>query len=404
MSYSSICRRIVGVSLALLFCGGAGSLGAEEKALVAYVGTYTSPLKNMRETQVDLPPGNGRGIHVFEVDRETGAMAAREVYEMGTSPSALAFNADKTRLYSANETERTGDNEAGSISAFAVDPGDGKLSLLNTVSSGGKGPAHLSVHPSGGYVMAANYFGGSVVVLPIRADGSLAEASDLKVDEGEVGPTKATNAPPGSFAISGHDQPHAHMIEADPSGRYVLHADLGLDQILIWKFDGQRGVLTENDPHRVSLPPGDGPRHFAFHPNGRWFYSHQEEGSNVVLFDWDASNGSLKSRQMVSSLPPGFAGSSFGSEIMVSADGKFVYAGNRLYDSVAIFSVGETGELTYLGDEWTRGNYPRSFNVDPSGEFFFVCNQRADNIAVFRVDGESGGLGFTGHFAPVGNP
>ena len=253
-------------------------------------------------------------------------------------------------------------------------------------------------------MLAANYFGGSVVVLPIRADGSLGPASDLQKDRGTVGPTKATNAPPGSFAISGHDQAHAHMIEADPAGRFVLHADLGLDQILLWKFDDRLGVLTPNDPPSISLPPGDGPRHFVFHPNGNWFYSLQEEGSNVVLFDYDSAKGRLNARQTISTLPPGFAGSSFGSEIMMSPDGRFVYAGNRLYDSIAIFSVGATGTLAYLGDEWTRGNYPRSFNLEPSGNFLYVCNQRADNIAVFRMNRKTGGLAFTGHFSPVGNP
>ncbi|MDE0595733.1 MAG: lactonase family protein [Roseibacillus sp.] len=372
--------------------------------LIAYVGTYTSPLKNVLPTQVDLPPGNGRGIHLFQVDRESGIMTPCGLHEMGTSPSALAFNADRTRLYSANETERTGKDEAGSISAFAINQSAGALTLLNTVSSGGKGPAHLSVHPSGRFVLAANYFGGSVVVLPIRADGSLGPASDLQKDRGTVGPTKATNAPPGSFAISGHDQAHAHMIEADPAGRFVLHADLGLDQILLWKFDDRLGVLTPNDPPSISLPPGDGPRHFVFHPNGNWFYSLQEEGSNVVLFDYDSAKGRLNARQTISTLPPGFAGSSFGSEIMMSPDGRFVYAGNRLYDSIAIFSVGATGTLAYLGDEWTRGNYPRSFNLEPSGNFLYVCNQRADNIAVFRMNRKTGGLAFTGHFSPVGNP
>ena len=177
-----------------------------------------------------------------------------------------------------------------------------------------------------------------------------------------------------------------------------------MDRIFIWTLDDQKGALTAHDPPSISLPPGDGPRHFAFHPNGRWFYSLQEEASNVALFDWDSTAGQLKVRQTISSLPPGFAGSSFGSEIMVSANGKFVYAGNRLYDSIAIFSVGETGTLSYLGDEWTRGNYPRSFNVEPGGNFLYVCNQRADNIAIFRTNHRTGGLTFTGRFAAVGNP
>ena len=378
--------------------------GEAKEPLIAYVGTYTSPLQNMRSTQVDLPPGNGRGIHLFQVDRATGALTPCGLVEMGTSPSALAFNAARTRLYSANETERIGDEEAGSLSAFAINPVDGQLKLLNTVSSGGKGPAHLSVHPSGRFVLVANYFGGSVAVLPILPDGSLGAVTDIKKDAGKVGPTKATNAPPGSFAFSGHDQPHAHMIEADPSGRFVLHVDLGLDQIYVWKFDDKKGTLTPNDPPAVSLPPGDGPRHFHFHPNGRWLYSLQEEGSTIVLFDYDSARGLLASRQTISSLPPGFAGSNFCSGILVSADGRFVYAGNRLHDSIAIFSVGETGELTFVGEEWTRGNYPRSFNFDPSGQFLYSCNQRGDNIAVFRRDRISGGLTFTGHYTPVGNP
>lgn len=372
--------------------------------LMAYVGTYTSPLKNMLDTQVDLPPGNGRGIHLFQVDRDTGAMTASGLYEMGTSPSALAFDATRTHLYSANETERIGKEEAGSVSAFAINPEDGQLKLLNTVSSGGKGPAHLSVHPSGRFVLVANYFGGSIAVLPILPDGSLGEATDIKIDAGKVGPAKATNAPPGSFAFSGHDQPHAHMIESDPSGRFVLHVDLGLDRIYVWKFDDQKGLLTANDPPSVSLPPGDGPRHFHFHPNGRWLYSLQEEGSTIVLFDYDSEKGRLTSRQTISSLPPGFAGSNFCSGILVSEDGRFVYVGNRLHDSIGIFSIGETGELTFVGEEWTRGNYPRSFNFDPSGKFLYSCNQRGDNLATFRVDKKSGGLTFTGHYTPVGNP
>jgi 6-phosphogluconolactonase len=372
--------------------------------LMAYVGTYSSPLKNMRPTQVDLPPGNGKGIHLFTVDRATGAMAPAGVVEMGTSPSCLAFNPAKTHLYSANETERTGKEEAGSISAFAIDPADGRLKLLNTVSSGGKGPAYLSVHPSGRFVLVANYFGGSVAVLPILPDGSLGEATDLKKDEGPVGPTKATNAPPGSFAFSAHDQAHAHMIEADASGRFVVHVDAGLDRIYVWKFDDRKGLLTPNDPPHLPLPPGDGPRHFSFHPNGRWLFSIQEEGSNLVRFDYDASAGRLTPRQTISSLPPGFAGSNFCSEITVSSDGRFVYAGNRLHDSIGIFSLGADGEMAFVMEEWTRGNYPRSFTFDPAGKFLYCCNQRADHITTFQVDPATGGLKFTGQYTPVGNP
>jgi 6-phosphogluconolactonase len=353
---------------------------------------------------VDLPPGTGRGIHLFQVDRTNGALTPSGVYELGTSPSCLALNAAGTRLYSANETDRVGEGNEGTASAFAINQADGQLKLLNTVPSGGAGPTYVSVHPSGRFLLVANYFGGSVAVLPILPDGHLAVATDIKKDAGKLGPTKATNASPGSFAFSGHDRTHAHMIQADPSGRFVLHVDLGLDQIFVWKFDDRKGVLTPNDPPAISLPPGDGPRHFHFHPNGRWFYSIQEEGSNIVLFDYDSAQGRLASRQTVSSLPPGLAGSNFCSEILVSADGRFVYAGNRLHDSIAIFSVGATGALTFVGEEWTRGSYPRSFNFDPTGQFLYSCNQRGDNIAVFRVARKTGGLVFTGHYTPVGNP
>ncbi len=390
-----------GVLLASLERAGAASAGAP---LLAYVGTYSAPLKNVRPTQVDLPRGNGKGIHIFQVDRVTGAMTPHAVVENGGSPSCLVFNDAGTRMYSANETDRMGEADPGTVSAYAVNRADGSLKLMNTVSSGGAGPTHVSIHPSGKFLLVANYFGGSVSVLPILPDGGLGAATDVKKDAGTVGPKTAANAPAGSFAFSGHDQPHAHMIQADIAGRFVMHADLGLDRIFVWKFDDKAGVLTPNEPASVALPPGDGPRHFAFHPNGRWFYSIQEEGSNVVLFDYDAGKGQLTARQTVSSLPPGFAGSNFTSEIAVSADGRFVYAANRLHDSIAIFAVGEEGTLKFVTEEWSHGDYPRSFNFGPGGNFLYCCNQRGDTIAVFRVDAKTGGLAFTGHYAPVGNP
>jgi 6-phosphogluconolactonase len=375
-----------------------------EGPLVAYVGTFSSPLRDTLPTQVDLPPGNGRGIHVFRVDRRTGRMTSSGIVEIGTSPNCLAVNAEGTRLYSSNETDRVGDDRQGTASAFAVNRSDGSLERLNTVRTGGAGPTYVSIHPGGRHLLVANYFGGSVAVLPILADGQLAEPSDVKVDAGRIGPTRATNAPPGSFAVSGHDRTHAHMIRADRSGRFVLHADLGLDTIFVWRFDDQRGTLAPNDPPSVSLPPGDGPRHFDFHPNGRWCYSIQEEGSTIVLFDYDARSGRLTPRQTISTLPPGFAGSNFCSEILVSADGRHVYAGNRLHDSIGIFSVGPDGRLTYVGEEWTRGDYPRSFGFDPTGRFLYCCNQRADAVTVFRANRTTGRLSFTGQYVPVGNP
>jgi 6-phosphogluconolactonase (cycloisomerase 2 family) len=388
------------------FLAGSPEARADEAGgpLLAYVGTFSSPLRDVLPTQVDLPPGNGRGIHRFRVDRATGAMTPAGVHEMGTSPSCLLVNSAGTRMYSANESDRAGGGKEGAVSAFAIDRADGRMTPLNSVRSGGAGPTYLGLHPSGRFVLVANYFGGSVAVLPILPDGRLGEPTDVKEDAGKIGPTTARNAPPGGFARSGHDRTHAHMIQADPAGRFVLHVDLGLDQIFVWKFDAGAGVLTPNEPHAISLPPGDGPRHFHFHPNGRWLYSLQEEGSTIVLFDYDGTNGRLAPRQTISSLPPGFAGTNFCSAILVSADGRFVYAGNRLHDGIGIFSVGPGGELTFVGEEWTRGDYPRSFAFDPTGRFFYCLNQRADNVTVFRVDPRTGGLEFTGHYAAVGNP
>lgn len=377
---------------------------AADGVLMAYIGTFSSPLSDVLPTQVDLPPGNGRGIHLFKVNRVTGALIPAGVQRMGTSPSCLALNAAGTRLYSANETDRVGPDKSGTVTAFAINRTDGTLKALNTVPSGGAGPTFVAVHPSGKHLLVANYFGGSIAVLPIRAEGRLGEASDVKVDAGTIGPTRAKHAPPGSFAFSGHDRTHAHQILADPSGRFVLHVDLGLDKIYVWKFNANRGTLSPAATPFVSLPPGDGPRHVHFHPNGRWLYSIQEEGSTIVLFDYNGATGKLTERQTLSSLPPGYAGSNFTSEILVSDDGKFVYAGNRLHDSIGIFAVGPGGRLKFVADEWTRGNYPRSFTFSPDGNFLYCCNQRADHVTVFKVNRRTGALTFTGQFVPVGNP
>lgn len=374
------------------------------RPLMAYVGTFSSPLQDTLPTQVDLPPGNGRGIHLFRVDRETGALTPAGIYESGVSPSRLVVNHDRTRIYSANETDRFQGTKEGTVSSFEIHPETGQLKLLNTQPSGGAGPTYVSIHPSQKFLLVANYFGGSVAVLPIEKDGRLGQPTDVKVMDGPIGPTTSRNAPPGSKAFSGHDRTHAHMIQSDPTGRFVLHVDLGMDRIFVWKFDRETGKLSPNDPPFVALPPGDGPRHFHFHPNVKWLYSIQEEGSTLVLFDYDAELGRLSERQTISSLPQGYAGSNFCSEIQISADGKFVYAGNRLHDSIGIFAVAEDGRLSFVDDEWTRGNYPRSFSFDPSGRWLYCGNQRADHVTIFEVNRETGKLRFTGQYVPVGNP
>lgn len=376
----------------LLQSAAAMALAPARHPILAYVASYSSP------QGPEGSHGNGQGIYLFEMNPASGALSQRAVFPNGSNPSWLALDASRSHLFAANETAD------GSVSAYSVDRANGQLTLLNTVSSEGAGPAHLSVHPSGKHLLVANYAGGTVAVLPILSSGALGRTSDVKHDEGAVGPAHAASAPPGSFAISGHDRVHAHMIQADPSGRFVLAADLALDRILIWQFDAARGKLTANDPAWVALPPGDGPRHFTFHPNGHWLYSLQEEASTLVTFDYDGARGRLTPKQTVSSLPKGFAGTNFTSEVRVSPDARFVYAANRLHDSIAWFSIGEMGVLTFAGEEWTRGDYPRSFTIDPTGGFLYSCNQRSEAIATFRINRQTGGLTFTGQYTPVGTP
>lgn len=368
------------------------------RSILAYVGTYSSP------QGPEGSKGNGQGIYLYQMDSSTGGLSQHELFASDSNPAWLAFDPSRTHLYSANETTTFQGTTSGSVSAYLIDRSSGHLTLLNTVSSQGAGPAHLSVHPSGKYVLVANYAGGTVAVLAIRPNGELGAATDVKEDVGKVGPTHATSAPPGSFATSGHDRSHAHMIQADPTGHFVLASDLGLDQILIWRFDVRKGTLSPSAPASVALPPGDGPRHFTFHPNGYWLYSLQEEASTLVLFDYDAARGALTAKQSVSTLPAGFTGTNFTSEVTVSPDGRFVYIANRLHDTIGFFSIGAAGTLTYVGEEWTRGDYPRHFNIDPTGNFLYVCNQRSDAITTFRINRKTGNLGFTGQYSPVGTP
>jgi 6-phosphogluconolactonase len=367
-------------------------------AIFAYVGSYSLP------QGPDGSVGRGQGIYLFEMNPATGALVQRELFRRDTNPSFMAFDSLRKYLYSVNWISNYEGANSGSVSAYKVDRATGHLTLLNTVSSEGANPTHLSVHPSGKFLLVANYFGGTVAVLPIRANGELGQATDVVHDQGPVGREHATSAPPGSFAISGHDNPHAHMIQSDPTGRFVFAADLGLDRIFVWKFDAEKGRLVPNDPASVALPTGDGPRHFAFHPNGHWFYSLQEEGSTLVAYDYDPTQGRLTAKQTVSSLPKGFAGSNFPAEVMISSDGRFLYASNRLHDTVAWFSISATGRLAFGGEEWTRGDHPRAFNFDPTGNFFYVCNQFADAITTFRIDRMKGALTFTGQYTPVGSP
>jgi 6-phosphogluconolactonase (cycloisomerase 2 family) len=371
---------------------GASLLRGAGKPMRAYVGTYSSP------QGPEGSKGRGSGIYLFEMDPTSGALTQRSVYKDESNPSWFALNRTRTCLYAANETE------AGAVSAFSIDSGSGELTLLNRAGSGGAGPAHLSIHPLGKHVLVANYAGGTVAVLPILEDGKVGEPVDIQKHSGTLGPANAASGPKGSFAMSGHDKPHAHMIESDPMGHFVLAADLGLDEIFIYKFDTASGKLSANSPPSFKLPPGDGPRHFAFHTNRHWFYTLEEESSTLVVCDYDSAKGVLKEKQKISTLPKDFAGTDFTSEIVISPDGRFVYAANRLHDTIAWFAIDSDGKLSWTGEEWTRGDYPRSFTIDPSGDFLYSCNQRSDAIACFRRDKKTGILAFTGQYTAVGTP
>ena len=360
----------------------------------AFVGTYDN---------APGAPGNGQGIYRFKFDPHTGALTDRALVAQTPNPSWIAIHPTRRLLYSVNEvTNFQGDS--GAASAFAVDPDTGNLRLLNTVNSHGTTPAFLSIDPRGRFVFVADYGSGAIAVLPILPSGALGPAVDIHQDVGSVGSAQAADAPTGSFAISGHDAPHAHMIAADPQGRFVIATDLGQDRIYTYRFDRSTGKLSPAAHPFVSLPSGDGPRHFVFHPNGRWFYSIQEEASTVALFHYDAATGALAHQQTLSTLPRGFAGTNFASEILLSPDGRSLYAANRLHDTIAHFSIGADGRLAWVGETPTRGDYPRQCCIAPGGNFLFVCNQHSDALTTFRIHWPTGRLEFTGQYTGVGSP
>ncbi len=355
----------------------------------AYVGSYT---------------GNGQGIYLYQANRFTGELKLLNLAAAAVNPSFLLVAPSGKFLYSTNEISNFQGGTSGSVSAYRVDATTGGLTLLNVVSSVGGGPVFLSLDQTGRFLFVANYGGGNIAVLPVHADGSLGAAVDTHADTGNLGPGVATDAPLGSFAFSGHDAPHAHCILPSPNNKFVVQTDLGQDRIYVYSFDATSGVLTPAATPFATVPPGDGPRHIYFHPSGRWLYSIQEESSTLVVFSFNQSTGALVQQQMISALPPGFEGSSFGSEVRVSDDGCFLYAANRLHDSIATFAIEWNGDLKFLSEAATRGDYPRQFAIDPTGNFLYSCNQRSDNLTSYRIDRFTGGLYFTGQYVGVGSP
>ncbi len=358
-------------------------------AAYAYVGTYTP---------------NGGGIYLFRVDGASGALTQLQVVDGIRNPSWLAVNPARTRLYAVSEIDNYQDGHGGAVVSYAIDGENWQLTRLGAVSSGGATPTYVSVHPAGKFVFAANYGGGSVAVFPVRPDGALGDATDIRPSVGPRHHARAVDDPPGQFAISDHDSPHAQMVAADPSGNFVIANDAGLDLTLVWRFDAQAGRLLPAEVPVVAAPVGSAPRHFAFHPNGRIFYNLYEHDARVAVYDYDPVKGGCKLKQSVSALPPKFSGSNLSSDIRVTADGRFLYVSHRLHNAVAVFAVATDGQLRMMSEVWARADNPRCLAIDARGEFLFSCNQRGDSITSFRINSTTGGLQFTGRFEPVGSP
>jgi 6-phosphogluconolactonase len=339
------------------------------KTLWLYVGTYTNG-KTPSE-----------GIYLLELDLASGKLTSKGAVAKLVDPSFLAIHPSRNFLYAVNELGQFNGKKGGGVSALAIDTNTGLLTLLNQQSSVGGGPCHLSVDHTGKNVLLANYGSGSIACLPIEADGTLRPASSFIQHEGK--------------SVDGGRQssPHAHSINLDQANRFAFAADLGLDKVLIYKFDADKGTLTPNDPAFATVAPGSGPRHFAFHPGGRFAYVINEMANTVTAFAYDPNYGTLTEIQTITSLPPGYKGKSYTAEVQVHPSGKFVFGSNRGHDSIAIFKVDPaTGKLTAAGYEPTLGKNPRNFAIDPTGTYLLAENQDSDSIVVFRIDQETGGL------------
>ncbi len=321
------------------------------------------------------------GITVAEFDSDTGALSAPKLVMETRDPAHFTLSADGTRLYMCN----TG--TPGGVSAFAVDDKKtGALKLLNYKESKGRGPSYVSVDKSGHYVLDANYGGGYIEIYSLAADGSLDQQTAFVQHE-------------GSSVHKRQDKPYAHWIRTDPTNHFALVADLGTDKIVIYKFDPKTGKVTPNDPAFARLNPGSGPRHLAFHPNGKWLYAVQELANEVVAFKWDAKKGELTQFQQVKTLPADFTEQSTAAEIAVRQDGKFLYTTNRGHDSVVVYSIdAHSGELALQQRVPSRGKVPRYFTFDPSNKWLIVSNQEGGNVSVFAIDAKSGEL------SPHGDP
>jgi 6-phosphogluconolactonase len=372
--------RVAIGSLLVLAAGSSATLvaatpgtTAQPAAARVYVGTYTH--------------GESKGIYRLRLDLTTGALTPEGEPTETVSPSFLALHPNGRFLYAVNESGDGPADPPGGVSAFAVDARTGELTLLNRQSSGGPAPCHLSLDREGKHLLVANYWGGSVTVFPLGEDGRLGTASSFVQ---HTGGARTPGRDPG---------PHAHAVHLDPGGRFALVADLGRDEVMVYRFDASRGTLQPHDPAGLSLGEGAGPRHLAFDHDGRHLFVINELASTVSVLAYDAAAGTLSHVQAVSTLPAEFSGKNSTAEVVLSPDGRFLYGSNRGHDSIAVFTVDPaTRRLTPAGHHATRGNTPRNFAIDPTGRWLLAANQRSDTIAVFRIDEKSGAL------APVGEP
>jgi 6-phosphogluconolactonase len=348
---------------------------AAPKRYLVYFGTYTGE--------------KSKGIYVSRFDAAQGKLEAPTLAAEIVSPSYLAPHPNGRFLYAVSE-ERD-----GSVSAFSIDAATGKLTLLNKVSSRGRGPCYAKVDKTGKAVLVANYSSGSFAVLPIDADGRLREASAVIQDSG------AGSNP------SRQEGPHAHSLNPSPDNRFAIGADLGLDKLFIFKFDAASGSLVPNEPLPFAswqLKAGDGPRHFAFHPKAKFAYVTNEMSSTVVAFSFAEKVGELRELQRISTLPTDFKGETTTADVQVHPSGKFLYDSNRGADSIAVFKIDRKGMLNKVDDTPTQGKTPRGFGIDPTGRFLIAANQKSDTVVVFRIDNSTGKLTPTGQTIEIGSP
>jgi 6-phosphogluconolactonase len=355
------------------------SISASEKTDFVYIGTYTG--------------AKSKGIYSARFDPKTGQLTQPELAAETKNPTFVAIHPNHRFLYAVGEFDRFQGKPEGAVSAFSIDPKTGALTLLNQQPSGGAGPCHVAVDPKGKCVLVANYGSGSIAALPLTADGKLGEPASVIQHHG---------------SSVNHDRqsgPHAHFITTIPGENVAVTCDLGLDQVLFYDLDGTKAGLKPHDPPFVSIKPGSGPRHLAFHPNKRWAYLINEMGSTITVFHFGGKHGSFSETQTISTLPKDFSGSSSGAEVTVHPNGRFVYGSNRGHDSIAIFSVDpKTGDLTSVGYQSTQGKTPRHFAIDPSGKWLLAENQDSNNIVIFSIDAKTGFLTPTGETIELGAP